>query len=82
MLFGKHINRYYLRYGWMLLVGILVLLVEDTLMLQLPEKYQLVINGLTAGQVELRGEMMAFDMAFLLDEICMPILHLQDSCLE
>ncbi len=74
MLFGKHLNRYYLRYGWMLLVGMLVLFVEDTLILILPEKYQLVVNGLTSGMVQYRGEIVAFDLDFLLDEICLPML--------
>ena len=74
MLFGKHINRYYLRWGWMLLLGVLVLLMEDTLVLMLPEKYQLVVNGLTSGAVQYRGETVAFDLNFLLDEICLPML--------
>ncbi|MBR3978748.1 MAG: ABC transporter ATP-binding protein [Oscillospiraceae bacterium] len=76
MLFGKHINRYYLRYGWLLLVGVLLLLLEDSMMLMLPEKYQLVVNGLTAGVVEHQGETMTFDMAFLLDQVCMPMLKI------
>ena len=74
MLFGKHLNRYYLRYGWRLLLGILVLVMEDVLILQLPEKYQLVVNGLTAGNVQYQGETVAFDLTFLLDVICMPML--------
>ena len=74
MLFGKHLNRYYLRYGWMLLLGVLILVMEDVLILILPEKYQLVVNGLTSGVVEYRGQMMTFDLAFLLDEICLPML--------
>ena len=74
MLFGKHINRYYLRYGWMLLLGILILVMEDALILILPEKYQLVVNGLTSGVVEYRGQTVTFDLNFLLDEICLPML--------
>ena len=74
MIFGKHINRYYLKYGWMLALGLLALVAVDYLQLEIPELYQMVINGMNQGFVVLDGVTMPFDMDFLLDKICMPMV--------
>ena len=74
MLFGKHINRYYLRYAPTLLLGIFALIVVDYFQLLVPELYKLVVNGINDGAVQLDGVMTAFDMDFLLDKICLPLL--------
>ena len=74
MIFGRHINKYYLRYGYLLLLGITALIAVDYVQLEIPEFYNYVVNGLTYGQVEVEGQLYAFDMAFLLDKICMPML--------
>ena len=74
VIFGKHINRYYLRYGFWLLLGILSLLVIDVFQLKIPELYRMVINGMNNGMVEYEGQMVAFDMNFLLDRICLPLI--------
>ncbi len=76
MLFGKHINRYYLRYLPMLLLGLAALVVVDYLQLKIPELYQLVINGLNDGEVLYEGAMHPFNMDFLLDVICRPMLFI------
>lgn len=76
MLFGKHINRYYLRYALPLLVGVLSLVVIDYLQLIVPRLYQLVVNGLNDGSVYHNGETVPFDMDFLLDEICLPMVFI------
>jgi len=76
MIFGRHINRYYLRYGPVLLAGVLVLVLEDALMLEIPHLYQMVINGMNEGAVTVEGTVLPFDMAFLLDRICMPLVWL------
>lgn len=73
MIFGKHINRYYLKYGLLLLLGLAALIVVDTLQLEIPELYQMVVNGVNAGEVTVNGVAYAFDMDFLLDQICMPM---------
>ena len=65
MIFGKHINKYYLKYAWMVLLGLAALLVVDYLNLKVPELYRMVVNGMNTGQVEYEGAMMAFDMDFL-----------------
>ncbi|MBQ6991106.1 MAG: hypothetical protein IJN58_08615, partial [Clostridia bacterium] len=74
MLFGKHINRYYLRYSPILLLGIAALIVVDYVQLVVPELYKLIINGINEGQAELDGVMRTFDMDFLLQEICRPMI--------
>ena len=74
MIFGKHINRYYLKYAPMLLFGLLSLVAVDYLQLVIPNLYQMVINGMIDGAVTVDGQVLAFDMAFLLDRICMPMV--------
>ena len=74
MIFGKHINRYYLRYAHMLLIGMAALVLVDVLQLEIPNLYQMVINGMNQGYVLLDGAKVAFDLDFLLDKICMPLL--------
>ena len=74
MIFGKHINRYYLKYAWKLLLGILVLLVEDYMMLLVPQMYPRVVNGINDGVVTVDGVTSAFDMPYLVYEICMPLV--------
>ncbi len=73
MVFGKHINRYYLRYSLWLLVGLAALFAVDYLQLLIPNLYQMVLNGLNYGYVEVDGVRQVFDMDFLLDRICLPM---------
>ncbi len=74
MIFGKHINKYYLKYSVMLLVGLAALLTVDYMQLIIPNLYQMVINGMNQGYVIKDGVRMTFDLSFLLDEICMPMV--------
>ncbi len=74
MIFGKHINRYYLRYGIWLIIGLAALIMVDYLQLVIPNLYQMLINGINNGFVVVDGEQIPFDMAFLLDRICMPMV--------
>ncbi len=74
MIFGKHINRYYLKYGIFLLIGVLTLAAVDYLQLIIPGLYQMTVNGINQGYVMVNGERVAFDMPFLLDKICMPMV--------
>lgn len=76
MIFGKHINKYYFKYAHMLILGILALLFVDLLQLEIPELYRMVINGIEYGKVEVDGVSMAFDMNFLVDQICRPMLYI------
>ena len=74
MIFGKHINRYYLKYAPRLLLGAIALILVDYVQLIIPELYRMLINGLNEGQVLYRGGMVPFNTDFLLDRICLPVV--------
>ena len=74
MIFGKHINKYYLKYGWLLILGILALIGVDYFQLEIPEFYKLIVNGFNTGTAVIDGQVVDFDMEFLLDKICLPML--------
>ena len=69
MVFGKHINRYYLKHLPALLLGVLALLLVDYNQLRIPELYNTMVNGLD-GKIE------GFNMEFLLNEICAPMIQI------
>ncbi len=71
MIFGKHINRYYIKHGPLLLVGIAALIFVDYFQLILPELYRIVVNGMNGGLVEADGRLVPFTMDVLLDEVCL-----------
>ncbi len=74
MIFGKHINRYYVKYAWLLLLGLAALIAVDYMQLEIPELYQRIVNGMNQGFLVEDGVQTAFDMDFLLDRICMPMV--------
>ncbi len=74
MIFGKHINRYYLRFAPMLLLGLVALVAVDYLQLEIPKLYGAVINGMNTGMAVLDGVEVPFDFNFVLDHICMPMV--------
>ncbi len=76
MVFGKYINRYYLRFAPMLILGLLALVMVDFFQLEIPELYQMVINGMNDGEVLVDGVIYPFDMGFLLDRICLPMIFI------
>ncbi|MCD7919250.1 MAG: ABC transporter ATP-binding protein/permease [Clostridiales bacterium] len=76
MIFGKHVNRYYIRNAGFLLVGVLALVLVDYFQLEIPELYRMVINGMNTGYVDAGGGQVAFDLDFLLDEICLPMIFI------
>lgn len=68
MIFGRHINKYYIKYGFLLLVGIIALIAVDYVQLEIPEIYATVINGMD-GELDV-----AFNSEFLIKEICVPLM--------
>ena len=74
MIFGKHINRYYLKYAGWFILGLASLIMVDYLQLVIPKLYRMVINGMDEGTVLMDGVQVVFNMDFLLDEICMPMV--------
>lgn len=73
MVFGRHINRYYFKYAGWLLLGLASLVTVDYLQLEIPKLQRMLINGMNGGRVTAGGAVLAFDMDFLLDRICMPM---------
>ena len=74
MIFGKHINKYYLKYSYLLIGGVLALLLVDFMQLEIPELYRMVLEGMQFGVVNVDGVYLPFDMDFLLTRICNPLL--------
>ena len=68
MIFGKYINRYYLKHLPALLLGVFALLLVDYNQLRIPELYNTMVSALN-GEVD-------FTMTYLLDEICSPMIEI------
>lgn len=67
MIFGKHINKYYLKYLWVFLIGIAALIAVDIYQLQIPEIFGNIIDALKEKVLTvdvLRGYV--FDMFIIL----------------
>lgn len=69
MLFGKQINRYYLRHLPVLLFGLFALVMVDFIQLKVPEIYGFIVDVLN-------GQVPAFDGKMLLDEVCLPMFRI------
>ena len=74
MIFGKYINRYYVRYAHWLILGLVALTTVNSVQLVIPKLYRMLINGMNSGMVELEGVTVPFTMDILLDQICMPMV--------
>ena len=71
MIFGKHINRYYLKYAGWFLLGLVSLGAVDYCQMVIPKLYRMVINGMNTGFVDTATP---FTLDFLLDRVCLPLL--------
>ena len=74
VIFGKYINRYYLKNAPALLLGLLSLLIVDIAQLMIPELYRLVINGVNLGKVVVDGQTLTFTREVLFQNICLPMI--------
>ena len=79
MLFGKHINKYYLRYLYLFLFGLIALVAVDMAQLDIPQLYEYLVNGLNSlidgtKVVEVNGEMVPFNFDFVLEYLCVPMM--------
>ena len=74
MVFGKHINKYYLKYAFLLIFGIIALVAVDYFQLKIPEIYRTVINGVKDGSVTVDGATVPFDNDFLWSGVAVPML--------
>ena len=69
MIFGKHINRYYLKHLPALLLGVVSLFIVDYNQLKIPKLYNTMVSALN-------GEVAEFGMPYLLDNICAPMIKI------
>ncbi len=76
LIFGKHINRYYIKYLPMLLLGMLALIMVDYFQLLVPELYKLVVDGMNTGMVNIEGQRVEFNLDLLLDKVCLPMIFI------
>ena len=76
MIFGKYINRYYLKNAPVLLLGLAALLTVDYIQLLIPRLYRLVINGVNLGQVVVDGQTVTFGKEVLFQHICLPMIYI------
>ncbi|MBP3919437.1 MAG: ABC transporter ATP-binding protein [Clostridia bacterium] len=75
MLFGKYLNKYYVKHLLALCIGFIALFCVDFAQLKVPEFYRMVVNGLMGEAVVLSdGTQKPFTMDLLLDEICRPLI--------
>ena len=56
MLFGKYINKFYLKYSWIIFIGVLALILVDIAQLRIPEIYSYIIDGLNQETITLDKE--------------------------
>ena len=79
MLFGKYINKYYLRYLHLFIFGLIALVAVDMAQLDIPQLYEYLVNGLNSlidgsKVVEVDGQLVAFDFDFVLKYLCEPMM--------
>ena len=74
MVFGKYVNKYYKKHFLALFIGVIALIAVDYFQLKIPEFYNYVVTGLEYGVIEIGNEAFAFDLDFLLDKICVPMI--------
>jgi len=63
-----------LKYAPVLLLGAAALILVDYFQLLIPNLYGMLIDGINKGEVLYQGQTVAFDLDFLLDRICLPIV--------
>ena len=68
MIFGKYINKYYLKYALMIIIGLAALIAVDYAQLVIPEMYRTVIDGVN-GKIE-------FNVDILWRDICVPMFFI------
>ncbi len=74
MIFGKHINKFYLKYALLILLGIVALICVDYFQLLIPEIYRNVINGVqNGGVVSSSGEWLIFNADYVWHQVCVPM---------
>lgn len=73
MIFGRHINKYYIKYSYMFVIGILTLFVVDYAQLEIPKIYRMLLLGLNTGYIDEAGTKI-LDLEAILNDISLPLL--------
>lgn len=73
MVFGKRLNKYYLKFAPLFLIGIIVLLVIDYVQLEIPKIYRMLLLAVNTGYID-KEMTTPFTTDVLLEKICMPML--------
>ncbi|NLN51165.1 MAG: ABC transporter ATP-binding protein [Acholeplasmataceae bacterium] len=63
MLFGKHVNKYYKKYGVLMLLGVIVLLIVDYISTKIPRKFSEIIDSFESSAMtieKLNGFLLSF----------------------
>ena len=68
MIFGKYINKYYLKYALLILLGLIALIAVDYAQLVIPEMYRVVIDGVNGT--------IPFDLDILWSDVCVPMFFI------
>ena len=68
MIFGKYINKYYLKYALLIVIGLAALIAVDYAQLVIPEMYRKVIDGANGT--------IPFDLDILWSDICVPMFFI------
>lgn len=76
MIFGKYINKYYVKYALLIIVGLIALVAVDYAQLLIPEMYRTVINGVNDGVVEINGVDVSFTLDVLWTNVCVPMFYI------
>ena len=73
MVFGKRLNKYYLKYAWLFIIGIVTLIVIDYAQLQIPKIYRLLLTGINTGFID-EARTISFDTGVVLNDVCLPMM--------
>ena len=74
MIFGRYVNKYYLKYSYLFLLGLLALVLVDVFQLKVPEFYRIVINGINGDPIYIDGQMVPFDKNTVMNHIFLPMI--------
>ena len=76
MIFGKYINKYYLKYAVLILIGLVALVAVDYAQLMIPAMYRIVIDGVDKGEVVINNQTLLFDLDLLWKNVCVPMFYI------
>lgn len=74
MIFGRYVNKYYLKYSYLFLLGLLALVLVDVFQLKVPEFYRIVINGINGDPIYIDGQIVPFDKNTVMNHIFLPMI--------